>query len=283
MPVKKMLLFPGQGSQYAGMSEEIARSPSVRGCARDILGYDLAETVGKSGEAELSNTLLAQPAVFAASLAALEAFAGAISDYAVAGHSLGEYAALVACGVLDVENGFKAIKARSEIMAKSSNGGMSAVMGLKAGVIESVCAGINGVWPVNYNSPLQTVIAGTAEALPKAEGILREKGAKRIARLNVSAAFHSELMEDASEEFRAFAETLVFNEPKTDFYSNVTGAKMTDFSDMPSYLAAHMRSPVRFADELYAAKENGIDAFVEAGPGKTLTGLVRKTLGEAKG
>jgi len=274
MNCKKMLLFPGQGSQYVGIHEVI--SNNINECASDILGYDLKKKLTSATEEELANTLLAQPAIFAASLSALESLAD--KDYAAAGHSLGEYAALVACGVLDTENGFKAIKARSEIMSRVRGGGMAAVLGSDADVIEAACLETGGVYAVNYNSPQQTVIAGTLEALSKAEELLKAKGAKRVVRLNVSAAFHSEFMQQASEEFGEFAKGLTYGEFKRDFYSNVTGEKLIPESGllMSEYLAKHMRSPVRFTDELYAAQKAGIDTFIEVGPGKTLTGLITK-------
>jgi len=228
------------------------------------------------GSLDIADTRLAQPAIYEASIAALKA-QNQIPD-AVAGHSLGEYAAMAAAGIISEEDGLKAVTVRGEIMSKVTGGGMAAVIGLPPDVIEQVCADVNGVYPVNYNSPQQTVIAGTDEALKQAEAALLSKGAKRVIRLNVSAAFHTEFMSEAAEEFREFAKTLEFREPRCSFYSNVTGGIMTDFSDMPNYLAVHMRSPVRFTDELRAMRANGIDEFKEIGPGKVLTGLVKKTI-----
>jgi [acyl-carrier-protein] S-malonyltransferase len=291
MPCENIFVFPGQGAQYAGMSKELtenfANARRVYECGSDILGFDLKKTVtdGELNGADLSETRLAQPAVFAASLAsfaAAEEVGVTERPFAAAGHSLGEYAALVACGVLDIENGFKAIKARSEIMHRQKGGGMAAVLGLPAREVGSVCAGISGVQPVNYNSPQQTVIAGTNDGLEEAERQLSAKGAKRFIRLKVSAAFHSDLMKEAAEEFRAYAKTVTFGAPGVVFYSNVTGAKMTDFSDMPSYLARHICSPVRFVEELAAIEADGIYRFIETGPGKTLSGLVKKTLNDAE-
>ncbi|MCL2633294.1 MAG: ACP S-malonyltransferase [Oscillospiraceae bacterium] len=278
MSAKKMLLFPGQGSQFVGMEEAFPDEKQVFECAYDILGYDLKKKIAQSTEEELSQTILSQPAILAVSLAALKS-AELDFDYAVAGHSLGEYAALYACGVLDMENAFKAIKLRVGAICNrppTIPGAMTAVLGLNAEVVEDVCNSIDDVEPVNYNSPQQIVIAGTLEALQSAEEALTAKGAKRAIRLNVSAAFHSKFMTPASEEFGEAAKSLTFGKPNRDFYSNVTGKLLTDFSDMPEYLAKHMRSPVRFTDEINAAKQAGIEEFIEIGPGKTLTGLVKK-------
>lgn len=273
MERKTAFLFPGQGSQFVGM----AILAEVTEAASDILGFDLKKAASESTERELADTKLAQPAIYAASLTALAASEG--TPHVVAGHSLGEYAAMTAAGIITAETGFKAVKARGEIMSRAKVGGMAAVTGLPPDVIEEVCAGIDGVSPANYNSPQQTVIAGTEPALEQAEAALLSKGAKRVIRLNVSAAFHTELMGEAAEEFKQFAKTLTFNKPRCGFYSNVTGGFMTDFSDMPDYLAKHMRSPVRFADELRAMEADGIDTFKEVGPGKVLTGFVKKTIG----
>jgi len=273
MELKTAFLFPGQGSQFVGM----AVSPEVAEIGSAILGFDLIKAVTESTEAELAETRLAQPATYAASLTA--SAAEPRPPYALAGHSLGEYAALTAAGVMTAETGFKAVKVRSELMSRVKGGGMAAVIGIPPDVIEieEVLADIYGVSAVNYNSPQQTVIAGTDEALKQAEAALLSKGAKRVIRLNVSAAFHTEFMSEAAAEFREFAKTLTFGEPRCKFYSNVTGGLMTDFSDMPGYLALHMRSPVRFTDELRAMQADGINEFKETGPGKVLTGFVKKT------
>jgi len=282
----KAFLFPGQGSQFVGMAKELTENyteaDKVFEAGSDILGFDLKKAVFESTEQELAGTRLAQPAIFAASLAHLAALKadGEKAD-AVAGHSLGEYAAMFAAGVFDIETGFKAVKARGEIMAKAKNGGMAAVTGISPDIVTGVCADIENVWAVNFNSPVQTVIAGTDEALKEAETALSAKGAKRVIKLNVSAAFHTGLMRGAADEFREFAKTLNFNKPEITFYSNLTGGVMTDFSDLPDYFAKHMCGPVLFADELRAMKNAGVDSFIETGPGKALTGLIKKTIGGA--
>ena len=287
---KTIFLFSGQGSQYKEMGKELydnlPECKKVLEIAESVLSLPLSDIIFNGDESELSRTVISQPAILAMSLMALEAAkTKGIEASAVAGHSLGEYAAMASSGMLSYEEAFKAIKYRSEAMEKAANanpGGMAAVLGLNAKDIEDVCKEIeNGgdyITPVNYNSPAQTVIAGTVEALAKAEELLSQKGAKRIVRLAVSAAFHSKLMSSASEEFLVKAKDIKFETPKKDFYCNVYGNKLTDFSDMPSYLAKHICSPVRFTDELNCIKADGYENYIELGPGKVLTGLVKKTL-----
>ena len=287
MMSKTVFLFSGQGSQYPGMGEELCQSvPSVSKiyeCAADILGYDLKALCFHGTAEQLSETRVSQPAIFATSLVALEAVRSkGISCHGVAGHSLGEYAAMVAAGMLTMEDGFRAIKARAEAMqkcAKQSKGGMVAILGLEAPIIEKICKETEGyVVPVNYNSPAQTVIAGEKGALEKAAAALSEAGAKRTVPLAVSAAFHSSMMQPAADEFQKAIAALSFSKPMVEFYANVTGGLLTDVSDMPAYLARHIVSPVRFVDELHLMQTNGYTKFIELGPNKVLTGLVKKTL-----
>lgn len=188
---------------------------------------------------------------------------------------------MVASGMLSLEDGFKVIKARAAAMDKAgreTEGAMYAILKMTPEDIEKVCEETEGyVVPVNYNSPVQTVIAGEKEAAEAAAKAFAEKGARAV-RLNVSAAFHSKLMEGASKEFYEAIKDVKFNTPSVPFYSNVTGEELKDFSDMPSLLAKHMISPVRFTSELAAMSAAGISKFIELGPNKVLTGLVKKTL-----
>ncbi len=279
-------LFSGQGSQYPGMGKELLEANAEFECifekAQEILGYDLKKVMFEGTEEELSQTCNSQPAIMAMSLLCFEvAKKNNIEFNAVAGHSLGEYAAMVASGMLSVEDGFKVIKARANAMdkaGKETEGAMYAILKLAPEEIERVCKETEGyVVPVNYNSPAQTVIAGEKEACEKAVEKFTEMKA-RVAQLKVSAAFHSKLMQKASEEFYEAIKDITFNAPDVPFYSNVLGTELTDFSDMPTLLAKHMVSPVRFTSELDAMTKAGIDKFIELGPNKVLTGLVKKTI-----
>lgn len=282
----KIALFSGQGSQYPGMGKDIAEtSPSlmkILDTGSEILGRDLAAVCFDSAPEELSRTINAQPAIMAVSLICLNA--AMEKGYAfdgVAGHSLGEYAAMQASGMISLEDAFRLIKARAEAMdeaACSQKGAMAAVMKLDPEKIAEICSNAKEyAAAVNYNSPQQTVVAGTPEGITEVSAVFAEMGA-RVIPLNVAGAFHSKLMQSAADKFYETAKTITFNTPNVKYYSNVTGGELTDFSDMASILAKHIVSPVRFTSELAAMSEAGADTFHEFGPGKTLTGLVKKTL-----
>lgn len=289
-------LFSGQGSQYPGMGRDILEAYPHTGelydIASDILGRDMRKICFDSSPEELAQTVNAQPAILLTSLvcnsaAISKAHMAAIpfSFDGVAGHSLGEYAALTMSGMVSLEDVFRLIKARAEAMdeaARENKGAMAAVMKLAPEKIEEVCSAANNyVAAVNYNSPMQTVIAGTPEGIEEVSAVFAEMKA-RVVKLNVAGAFHSKLMQSAADKFYETAKTIEFKAPQVKYYSNVTGGELTDFSDMPSLLAKHIVSPVRFTSELAAMKEAGADTFVEFGPGKTLTGLVKKTLTDVR-
>lgn len=279
-------LFVGQGAQAQGMGKDIAeafpKTAELYDTASDILGKDMKKLCFESPIEELSKTINAQPAIMLTSLVCLNAAIEKGYKFdGVAGHSLGEYAALVSSGMVSAEDGFRLIKARAEAMEAATaeqKGAMAAVMKLAPEKIEEVCANAsNYVTAVNYNSPQQTVIAGTPEGIAEVSEIFAELKA-RVVPLNVAGAFHSKLMQSAADKFYETAKTITFNAPQMKYYSNVTGGELTDFSDMAAILAKHIVSPVRFTSELAAMQEAGADTFVEFGPGKTLTGLVKKTL-----
>lgn len=283
--MKTVFLFSGQGSQYPNMGAELAAkygaAKEILECGSDIMGFDLMKKLTESTEQELAQTRLSQPAIFTVSLLALcAARENGIENTAVAGHSLGEYAAMYASGMLSMEDAYKAIKLRSEAMAKAAeaNGGaMAAILNCDNETILRVCGETDGfVAPANYNSPVQTVIAGEAAAIDSAIEKFTELG-KRCVKLAVSAAFHTKMMQSAADEFKAAAAAFDFRAPCCDFYANLYGKKLEDFSDMPSYLAAHICSPVKFVDEMNEMNAAGIEAYCELGPNKVLTGLVKKT------
>ena len=283
---KNVFLFSGQGSQYVGMAKELCEKyPAAKAVfekANEVLGYDIAEIAFNGPDEELNKTINSQPAIMACSLAAFEAAkAEGVEFDGVAGHSLGEYAAMVAAGVVTLEDGFKLIKARAAAMqkaAESASGAMYAIIGLEAAEVEKICEETEGyVVPVNYNSSVQTVIAGDTAACEAAAAKFAEMKKKAI-KLNVASAFHSKLMQPAADEFITAAKEITFKPAEKEFYSNVMGAKLTDFSDMPALLARHIVSPVKFTAELAEMDAAGYENYIELGPNKVLTGLVKKTL-----
>lgn len=280
-------LFSGQGSQYVGMGKDFSEIPELKSIidtGSNILERDLMSILTEIPQEELSRTINAQPAIMTVSLMALKAaIQKGFTFDGVAGHSLGEYAAMQASGMITLEDSFRLIKARAEAMdesARETKGAMSAIMKISPETVADVCdKAKNYVSAVNYNSPVQTVIAGTPEGVAEVSEIFKEMKA-RVVPLNVAGAFHSKLMQKASEKFYETAKTITFKKPEVKYYSNVTGGELTDFSDMPELLAKHIVSPVKFTSELMAMQKDGATKFVEFGAGKTLTGLVKKTLND---
>ncbi|MDE6672141.1 MAG: ACP S-malonyltransferase [Ruminococcus sp.] len=278
-------LFSGQGSQYVGMGNDFLADPVVRSIAEtgsEILGRDLIEILTETPQEELNLTINAQPAIMTVSLMALRtAVQKGFTFDGVAGHSLGEYAGMQASGMITLEDAFRLIKARSEAMdeaSRNNKGTMSAIMKIAPETVAEVCdKAVNYVSAVNFNSPVQTVIAGTPEGVAEVSAIFTEMKA-RVVPLSVAGAFHSKLMQSAADKFYETAKTITFRKPEVKYYSNVTGGELTDFSNMPELLAKHIVSPVRFTSELNAMYQAGANKFVEFGAGKTLTGLVKKTL-----
>lgn len=276
-------LFAGQGSQYVGMGKALLEANPefsyLYDIASEVLGKDMKDICFNSELEELSKTVNSQPAIMLTSLLCFEvAKKNGITFDGVAGHSLGEYASMVASGMLSLEDGFKVIKARAEAMDKAKGGLMYAILKASVEDITKVCQDTDGyVVPVNYNSPVQTVIAGENDAVLKAVDTLTSMKA-RCVKLNVSSAFHSDIMKPCAEEFYNSIKDVEFKNPTIKFYSNVLGKELTDFLDMPSLLKQHMISAVHFTDELNCMANDGFDTFIELGPNKVLTGLVKKTL-----
>lgn len=283
-------LFSGTGSQYEGMGralyEEYPECRTVFEQASAVFGFDAKRLAFEGTLAELSGTAVSHRMIFTVSMACLAAAKSRLpAPEAYAGHSLGEIAALTACGVFTPEQGFTVLEWRSRFMeeaAASAHGAMCAVLRSNEADIEAACKEAGGfVLPVNYNSPGQTVISGDKEAVEAAAAILTAKGARAMM-LNVTVPFHTEKLAEASKRLRESLCTLDYcKAPAGRFFCNVTGAEKTDFSDLPDYLAAQMVSPVRFVDELNAMHAAGLTAYAELGPGKVLCGLVGKTLSGA--
>jgi [acyl-carrier-protein] S-malonyltransferase len=293
-------LFPGQGAQYTGMALDFLSIGGVKALfdmASDICERDMRSLL-ESGAETLKRTDVSQPALTLANLAAAAALAEqGYSPAACAGFSLGEYAALVCAGVISADDCFRLVRARGEAMQKSAGRlsedggdspgmaeppGMAAVIGLPPERVEALiaewsAAGLKDLYAANINSPRQLVISGTAAALAEAETRFREAGARRVIRLQVAGPFHSPLIADAAETFRPVLESAAFNDPSIPFYSNVTGKRVSSGAEAKKLALAQITGPVRWVDEeaAIAADNGGIEACLEAGPGKVLQGLWR--------
>jgi [acyl-carrier-protein] S-malonyltransferase len=265
------VLFPGQGSQAPDMRDQVEHYRP------DLLELALAEVSDDLFERADEGTRWAQPAIFCAALAGWESLKDDLTPVAMAGHSLGEIAALTAAGALSAEDGLRLVAARGRFMQEAAeetgDGSMMAVRARERGPIDEVAAAV-GLSIANDNAPDQLVLSGSIEALERGERELRERGV-RAKRLPVAGAFHSPLMEPAVPRFRAVVDTVDIGEPEFTVYSCVTAAP---FGDVREQLVAAITRPVRWTDVLRALHGAGVTRFVETGPGRVLTGLVRKTL-----
>lgn len=280
----KAYVFPGQGSQFPGMGKEIyERSEAARemmDAADRLLGFSLTGTMfGEDAEA-LKATRVTQPAVFLHSVCLALCTEGLAAPDMVAGHSLGEFSALVACGAIAFEDGLKLVAARAAAMQKCCEavpGTMAAIIGLEAEKIEEICAAIPGtVVPANYNSGVQTVISGEKDAVEEACRALKEAGARRALPLGVSGAFHSPLMEPARAELAVAIEATKVSAPRCPIWQNVTAGAETDPARIKDNLLRQLTSPVRWTQSVMSMLSAGADDWTEIGPGTVLQGLVRK-------
>ena len=276
-------LFPGQGSQTPGMGTELLQDEEIAAlCERcaSAAGVDLRWLLTSADDEELRLTQNAQPALCFAGLAlTVLLHRRGIEPAAAAGHSVGEYAALAASGSVGPTDVIRAVVERGRAMAEAAPAGtssMAAVLGLEAPAIEAAMAGIDGVWPANYNTPTQTVIAGTTSGLADATARLQAAGAKRVIPLNVSAGFHTPLMAPAAERLRSSLDRIDWRTPRVPVMANLTGRPHQDGNRIPHVMEMQLRSPVRWAACVEALSEMGCDTFLEVGPKRALTGMMRE-------
>ncbi len=281
--MKKAFVFPGQGSQYVGMGKDFYDGfPTAReviDLAASVSGYDMKALLFEENE-NLNITKYTQIAMLADELAIWSVVRerGFVSDVN-AGLSLGEYAALVASGVMTMEDAFKVIVKRAEYMqdAVPTGGAMTAVMGLDNSAIERICAGTDGIVSVaNYNCPGQTVITGEQDAVNRASEALKEAGAKRCMPLNVSGPFHSEMLSDAGEKLKKVLDDVEILDIGTPYITNVTADYVTDRDEVKDLLVRQISSPVRWQQSVERMIADGVDVFIEIGPKRSLTGFLKK-------
>jgi [acyl-carrier-protein] S-malonyltransferase len=288
--MKKAYVFPGQGAQFTGMGKDLYdTNPMVKELfdkANQILGFSITDVMFTGTDEELKQTRITQPAIFLHSVAKAFALGEAFKPDMVAGHSLGEFSALVANKTLSFEDGLALVYKRAMAMQKACEkqpSTMAAVLGLDDAKVEEICAGITDgvVVAANYNCPGQLVISGDVNAVNKACELLKAAGAKRALVLQVGGAFHSPLMEPARVELENAINATTFNQPICPVYQNVTASAVTDINEIKQNLIAQLTAPVKWTQSVQAMVADGATDFTECGPGKVLQGLVQKIYKEA--
>lgn len=286
----KAFVFPGQGAQFSGMGSDLYESNiSARKLfddADNILGFKISEIMFHGTDEDLRRTDITQPAVFLHSIAVATAMGDEFQPDMVAGHSLGEFSALVACGALSFEDGLKLVAARARAMQKaceSNPGTMAAVIGLADEKVQEICQQVQAkgmvVVPANFNSPGQIVISGSVEGIEAACPLMKEAGAKRALPLSVGGAFHSPLMTPAREELAAAIDNTEFHTPRCPIYQNVDASAHTNVEEIRSNLVKQLNSPVKWTQSVLAMVDGGADEFIECGPGSVLTNLIKRIRG----
>lgn len=280
--MKKAYVFPGQGSQFTGMGKDLyensERAKALFDKANEILGFSITDIMFEGSAEELKQTKVTQPAVFLHSVILAEVLG--VEPQAVAGHSLGEFSALVVAGALSFEDGLRLVAKRAMAMQKcceAQPGAMAAILALEDEVVEQICDQTEGVVvAANYNCPGQLVISGASESVDAACEKLKAAGARRALRLPVGGAFHSPLMEAAREELEQAIAEVEFHTPKCPIYQNVDAKPQSDPEQIKQNLIAQLTAPVRWTQIMREMVADGVDSFVELGPGAVLQGMIKK-------
>ncbi|MEO8082746.1 MAG: ACP S-malonyltransferase [Ardenticatenales bacterium] len=277
-------LFPGQGSHYVGMGRAwAAQSDAARRAlaeAADVLGYDLPGLMADGPAETLEETANQQPALLIASVAALRAVEDTLEPPSfVAGHSVGEYAALVAAGALSFPAAVALVQARAGLMRDAGTehpGGMAAILGLDDAAVEAACAGVDGVQVGNYNAPGQVVVSGTVGGVAAVCEVLKDAGAKRIVPIRITVAAHSHLMQDAAQRFNAFVDRVEVADAAVPVMANASAAPLTAADDLRREMRDQLTHPVRWTASVESMLRAGVTSFYEIGPGSVLGGLVKR-------
>ena len=280
----KAYVFPGQGAQFSGMGLELYNQSVIAkelfDSANSILGFEITETMFNGSAEDLKQTKVTQPAIFLHSVILAKMLGDNFKPEMVAGHSLGEFSALVSTGVISFEDGLKLVSKRATAMQKACDiqkSTMAAVLGLEDSIVEKVCDSIEGVVvAANYNCPGQLVISGEINAINEACEKLKENGARRALVLTVGGAFHSPLMNPAKEELEKAINNTIFHKPSCPIYQNVTASAVMDENEIKNNLISQLTSPVRWTHTIQQMVDDGASEFIEVGPGKVLQGLVKK-------